>query len=253
MEAIYQHEFILPSLGKYNPEIPGGKIVQRCMMLKDQLSLRGSNAPATEKLNQLIQKTTISPEGFDVYKLTIPDLIFMIFKLRIISRGSSYNVSTKCPLCSNSIVADIDLSNLNVAYVDSEDAEDKYVTLPHRGDKVYLRRTTVRDLDDIQKTIKKRKSPAMDEGSLKYLFDIVYSIDRIELDKPNADGKRTLKNLIDIEIYVMELTDLDASTILDGVNDTKIYGVSDELAYECPNCRGEIMIPITYAAEFFRR
>ena len=103
-ESNFTQEIVLPSQGLLNPEIPEGKLVQRCMMVADQKFLAGSNQSAGSVIHQLIQRTTTSPEGFDVSKLTLSDTLYILFKLKIFSYGNDYKFRTRCPECGRRVM-----------------------------------------------------------------------------------------------------------------------------------------------------
>lgn len=236
----------LPSLGLLNPEIPEGKLTQRCMMVSDQKFLSGSNQSASDALQQLIQRTTTAPEGFDVSNLTIYDTLYLLFKLRILSYGDHYQFRTRCPECGQKINVTLDLSKLPVETLDENYAERLVVTLPHRGDIVYTKILTNRDSDDIAKEVKRRKRRSPEDES-EYILRIVSSIEKIQL----AKDKSVLTHAIDIERYVGGLTDLDASAIL-ATRDSVVYGITPAIEYTCPECREDIDVSLQFSSDFFR-
>lgn len=250
MSTEFTQEITLPSKGTFNPEIPDGVLVQRCMMVKDQKYLSGSNRSASSAIHQLLQHTTVSPEDFDVMKLTLPDTLYMLFKLRVLSYGNEYRFRTRCPECGKKIEVKVDLSEVPVEILD-DDYEDKLlVELPHNKDKVYTKVLTNQDIEEVNREVKRRKKRNSEDES-EYILRIVHSIDKIVLATPNKDGKKELKNLLEIERYISALTDLDAATIIDS-RDSVIYGIDPTVEYVCPECGEDIDISIQFSAEFFR-
>ena len=136
-ESNFTQEITLPSLGLLNPEIPDGKLVQRCMMVADQKTLSGSNQSSGSAIHQLIQRTITSPESFDVANLTLADTLYLLFNLRILSYGNEYKFRTRCPECGKKIEVVLDLSQLSVETLSEDYYESLVATLPHRGDRVY--------------------------------------------------------------------------------------------------------------------
>lgn len=245
-ESNFTQEIVLPSMGLLNPEIPEGKIIQRCMMVGDQKYLAGSNQSAGKSLHQVIQRTVTSPENFDVSKLTLADTLYLLFKLRVLSYGKDYRFRTKCPECGKKIEVTIDLSELPVTNLSEDYAEKLEVKLPHRGDTVYTKIFTNKDSDDLADEIKRRKRRNPDDES-EYLLRIVYSIEKIKLAK---DGKE-LTHPIDIERYVSSMTDLDAAAIL-STRENTAYGITPVVEYICPECKEYIDINVQFSGEFFR-
>lgn len=249
-QSNFTQELILPSQGLFNPEIPEGKLVQRCMMVSDQKFLSGSSQSASSAIHQIIQRTITSPEGFDVSKLTLPDTLYLLFKLRILSYGKDYKFRTKCPECGKKITVSVDLSELPVEILDEGFEDNLVVKLPHRGDTVYTRVLLNEDIDEVNREVKRRKRRSPDDES-EYILRIVRSIEKIELKEPNKDGKKELTGSIDIERYISSLTDLDASTII-ATRDSLSYGVNPIIEYVCPECGEDIDISLQFSSEFFR-
>lgn len=249
-QSNFTQELILPSRGLFNPEIPEGKVIQRCMMVADQKFLSGSNQSANTAIHQLVQRTISSPEGFDVSKLTTPDTLYLLFKLRILSYGDEYKFKTKCPECGKRIEVKLNLSELPVEILD-EDYEDKLVvTLPRRGDTVYTRVLFNEDLTEINREVKRRKKRNEDDDS-EYVLRIARSIEKIELKEMNKDGKKELTGSLDIERYISALTDLDAATILNA-RDSVSYGITPTTEYVCPECGEYIDVNLQFSSSFFR-
>jgi len=246
----FTQEITLPSQGLLNPEIPEGKLVQRCMMVADQKFLSGSNQSAGSAIHQLLQRTVTSPEGFDVSKLTTADTLYLLFKLRILSYGKDYKFRTRCPECGKKIDVSVDLSEIPVEMLEDGYDEKLVVTLPHRGDKVYTKILTNEDHEEIARELKRRKKRnAVDDSD--YILRIVRSVERIELASPNKDGKKELTGSLDIERYISALTDLDAATII-AARDSVTYGILPVMEYTCPECGEYIDIDLQFSADFFR-
>lgn len=250
IDCNFTQEVILPSRGLLNPEIPEGKLIQRCMMVKDQKFLSGSNLSAGTALQQLLQRTITSPEGFDVSRLTLPDTLYLLFKLRVLSYGDKYSFKTRCPECGQRIDVTVDLSELPVEILEDDFADNLVVKLPHRGDTVYTKILTNRDTEEINSELKRRKRKGNEEES-DYVLRIARSIEKIELAKPNKDGKKELTHPLDIELYVDNLTDLDASAII-ATRDSVTYGITPSIEYVCPECGEYIDINLQFSGEFFR-
>lgn len=246
VEYNFTQEVTLPSKGLLNPEIPEGRIIQRCMMVTDQKFLSGGNRDASEALKQLIQRTVTSPESFDVSNLTLADMVYLLFKLRVLSYGDMYKFKTRCPECGGKIDVEINLSEIPVETLEEGYEEDLVVKLPRRGDTVYIKLLTNRDIEELNKEIKRRKKRSPQDES-EYILRIAYSISKIKL----ADKKEELTSIIDIERYIGSLTDMDASTIT-SVRDSVQFGISPVIEYTCPNCRNYIDVSLQFSGDFFR-
>lgn len=245
-ESNFTQEIVLPSKGLLNPEIPEGKVTQRCMMVSDQKFLTSNSQSAGSQINQLIQRTITAPKEFDVRNLSLPDTLYLLFKLRILSYGSEYKFRTRCPECGRKIDIEVDLSELSVETLEEGYSESLVVELPHRGDKVFTKILTNEDIEEIDKEIKRRKRKNPDDES-EYILRIVNSIEKIKI----AKDKTELTHPIDIERYVNSLTDLDASAIL-AARDSVSFGITPIIERVCPECREYIEIPMNFSGDFFR-
>ena len=245
-EFNFTQEITLPSRGLLNPEIPEGKVVQRCMMVADQKILSGSTQSAGSALTNLLKATTTTPSDLDVDNLTLADTMYLLFKLRVLSYGKNYTFMTRCPVCSKKIEVNIDLSELPVQTLEDDFTEDLVVELPHRGDTVYTKVITNGDLEYIAKESKRRKKRNPNDDS-EYILRIVHSIQKIVLKK----DKSTLTNPIDIENYINSLTDLDAQTII-ATRDSVAFGIAPSIEYVCPECKSDIDVSLQFSGDFFR-
>lgn len=250
MQSNFTQVVTLPSKGLLNPEIPNGEITQRCMMVADQKFLSGSSQGAESAINQILQRTITVPENFDVSKLTLPDSLYLLFKLRVLSYGSKYTFRSRCPECGEKIDISLDLSEIPVTYLNDDYAGSLVATLPHRGDIVYTRLLTNHDLEEVNKELKRRKKRSPDDDS-GYVLRIARSIDKIVFAKPDEDGRRETSSPFEIERYIESLTDLDASTILHA-RDSVNYGISPIVECVCPECHEYIDVSLRFSPEFFR-
>ena len=239
-------EVVLPSRGLLNPEIPEGKIVQRCMLVKDQKFLAGGAQKASDALNEIIRRTIVSPEGVDLQDLTITDTMFLLFKLRQLSYGDTYKFYTRCPECGKRIQLSVDLSQLEVTTLD-EDYESKLtVVLPRRGDTVHVKILTNRDTAETDREIKRRRKRNPNDDSA-YVLRIVAAISKIDL----KDEGRSITHPIDIEKYVESLTDYDAAAITHA-RDLTSFGLDTVVEEKCPECGEIIEVGLNFSGEFFR-
>lgn len=245
-ESNFTQELILPSKGLLNPEIPEGKVTQRCMMVKDQKFLSGSSRTTDSPINQILQNTVTAPESFDISNLSMPDTLYLLFKLRILSYGSEYTFKTRCPECGSVIDVTVDLSAIEVNTLEEDYLKDLSVVLPHRGDTVYTKILTNADIEDMNREIKRRKRKNPQDES-EYILKIVYSIEKIKL----KEDKSELTHPIDIERYIESLTDLDASAIL-AARDSVIFGIIPVVDTQCPECGSDIEVGIDFSGKFFR-
>lgn len=247
-------EIVLPSKGHLNPEIPDGIVTQRCMMVSDQKYLSGSSVVKGNKMNRLLQDTTVAPDGFDVTKLTLPDILFMSLKLRCLSYGNSMKFITVCPICGQKTEVTLDLSTLEVKDLPDDYEESLKIKLPIAGDTVLTRILTVQDFEDISDDLKSARKRLKDDEAvinLEYEYRIAKMIKKVILKTPTDDGDKELTFPTDIQQYVSELPDLDATAIISTVDNIQ-YGVTPTAEAICTECGREITVPVRFTGDFFR-
>lgn len=247
----FQQEVVLPSKGILNPEIPGGKIIQRCMMLSDQQFISGSKINEDEILQILVKRCIVSPKDLDVGLLTPADTLFLLFKLRVLSYGSNYRISRRCPECNERVEMTLDLSDLKVETLDKGYEKNLTVTLPHSGDTVTTKILTNNDSKELNDEIKKSKARSNGEDTMSLYLDLASKIKEVKLKNPKEGQDKVLTNHVDILKYVQELTNRDA-LIIDSTLDNISYGIVPVLNSKCPNCGNDVDVPVRLDSEFFR-
>lgn len=250
MKPTLTQEITLPSNGLLNPEIPNGKLTQRCMMVYDQKYLAGGSA-ADNGLKRLLKETTTSPENFDVDKLTIADTLYMLFKLRSLSYGDVLKYNTTCPHCGKRFLAHVDISKINVVTLDPDFQKSLKVELPVSGDTVYTRILLNRDLDQINEEIDNLRSRDIDTEGMDYILRIAKMIKRVDLKEVDADGEKFYDNPDDIRKYVQNMTDYDATAILSTTENIE-FGIRDMVETKCTMCNREVTVPLVLNPSFFR-
>lgn len=248
--ATLTQEITLPSSGLLNPEIPGGKITQRCMMVYDQKYLAGGSA-SDNGLKRLLKETTTSPESFDVDKLTIADTLYMLFKLRSLSYGDVLKYNTTCPHCGKRFLAHVDISKIDVVTLDPDFQKSLKVELPVSGDTVHTRILMNRDLDQINEEIDNMRARDIDTEGMEYILRIAKMIKRIDLKEVDADGEKFYDNPDDIRKYVQNMTDYDATAILSTTENIE-FGIRDMVETKCTICNREVIVPLVLNPSFFR-
>lgn len=248
----YTQEIFLPSKGYLNPEIPEGRIIQRCMMVSDQKFLAGSNLSSESTIQELLRRTTESPENIDIGKLTLADTLYLMFKLRILSYGDKYKFTTRCPECGKKLDMSVDLSQLVVETLDPDFQKKLSVVLPRSGDTVYTRFVTNRDIADVKEEVnRRRKRTETNAEEDEFILRLASMITRIELKEVNKNGDKVLEHPLDIQLYLETLTDLDATAIR-ATTDSVPYGISPTVEHKCPHCKEFVDINIQFSGSFFR-
>ena len=166
-------------------------------------------------------------EGVDIDSLYSADKIFLLFKLRELSYGSSIKVSRKCDSCKKDNNLDIDMSQLEVIYVDDDFKDPKEVLLP-----------------DLDKTISIRLPRSSDIDSLSTKSKILTNLWRfvVKLDK-YSDPKI-------FSAVIKKLSSRDTRKILESllVDD---FGLQNRAKFICSECGSENVVEVPITEAFF--
>lgn len=253
MDNNLTRDIVLPSRGLLNANIPGGKVTQRCMMVRDQKYLSGSSS-ADNGITRLLQDTIVSPSNIKVADLSIPDTMYLLMSLRSFSYGDVIKFEYRCPHCRELTKVSVDISKIDVYDLYEGYQEDMSVELPHSGDTVYTRFLRNRDLDEVRETVQKLRDSSedgeIDEG-IEYVLRLSRMIEKIKLKEPDADGETVLTDPIDIRKYVEKMTDYDASAITATVDSIE-FGIAPDYPVTCTHCKQSFRAPIMIDYTFFR-
>lgn len=249
MENNYEltQEVTLPSRGLLNAELPEGKVVQRIMMLTDHMKISGSSSSKSLPMRYL-ELVTVEPENFSLDNLTIPDTLFLLFKMRSFSYGDNYKYKARCPVCGAMINVSVDLSKLQVIELDDDYEKKLEITLAN-GDIVRTRFLRNYDLDDINKEIARilKNAPEANESGHRYLLRLTKMIKSVK----KKASLETLDNPVDIRRYIETLRDSEANMIADSVENVA-YGIVPEAEVFCPSCRETVDVGVSMSPDFFR-
>jgi phage FluMu protein Com len=236
----YTEKHLLPSKGLLNPEITP-EIVLRNMTTSDEKTLLGSTPDA---LDIILKNCIVSPKDLVLEELISPDKHFLLLKLRVISYGSDYFVSVKCPSCGATPEYKINLDSLPLDYL-PDDFQDPYDSfeLPMGKQVIELKIPKVKDLNEADvKSRRFHKKYSEVKGDMSYIYRLmanVYSVDGKELSPS------------ELQAFIENMSSMDASYMKNRMNKLKV-GIDTEIMEECPKCHADhkFELPITY--EFFR-
>ena len=176
------NEYTLPSQGKvYNKEIiPTFKL--RSMTTVEEMKRLNHSEKPNKNIAEIIDDCLIENIGISAYDLCLADFQYMLHKLRIVTYGSNYNLSSNCPWCGSSNINAVNLADLTlIEFDDAIFAKYSEFELPSTKKIIKLRMQTPRILDDIATKVKdvRKKSPDF-QGDPAFLFTIETMIDTID-------------------------------------------------------------------------
>lgn len=212
----------LPSRGIGYPE-GMGKVTIRNMTFEDEKMLSEST-PDQDVVNLLLTRCV---DNLDPDMLYSPDKIYLLYKIRELSYGSSVKLSGNCSNCKEENHLDIDLSQLPVTTASDDFTDTRTVSLPDLGKKIKIR---IPRASDSQYLVNKSKV-------LDSLWRFVISLDKF------TDPKIISK-------AIKRLTSRDTRVIVEAlfVDD---FGIETAAKYICSKCRQENIIEVPISEAFF--
>lgn len=245
MDYTLTGEYTLPSLGKvYNVDVnPNVKI--RSMTVAEEMKRLNSSDRPYKTIADIIDDCLIDKPGISAYDMCLGDFQFLLHKLRVVTYGSKYSLSSKCPHCGFENTGDIDMNDMSVSSY-TEDVNKYFeIELPVSKHTVSLRMQTPRILDDISIRTKeiasKRKSQSKDSAFLLNLESVIDRVDGIKIDPIKKSD------------FVKSLGMRDTNYILANVNKAnEMIGPNTQLDIVCDFCGLEYDTPFRVTPEFFR-
>lgn len=243
-DCAIQETFVIPSRGllydcEMNPEI-----TLRSMTTQEEMKRLSHSENQYKLLSEILDDCGVKDCGMSSYDMCIGDFQFLIYKLRIVTYGPEYEVSSTCPYCGFTNEGTINLEELPVLEYDESIEKYRMLELPVSGKRVGLSYQTPRMLDDITEKVKefKRKSSSSFDPTL--MFTIVDMIDFIDDDR--ADPAL-------VENWVRNLPMKDTQTILAYIDKyTTSMGVDIQLHNTCDLCGLDFDSTLRINNEFFR-
>lgn len=237
--------FTLPSKGLiYSPAIDP-TITMRSMNTADEMRRLSTSEYQHKPMCDVVDSCIVNDMGISSYDMCLGDYQFLLYKLRIVTYGAEFEVSTTCPFCKFPNSDTLDLDALPVLEYDESIENYKTFMLPVTNKQVKIRFTTPRILDnaDIRAREMKQKSKdkKQDYSILVMLTSIIDTI----------DGKHY--NIIDLEKWVRDLPMKDTNTIL--AYSTKLnnaLGIDSNIEEVCELCGMDYKVPFSPGATFFR-
>ena len=146
------NDYVLPSEGKvYGPIDVKPNVTLRSMTTAEEMRRLNHSERQYKLLAEIIDECITTPLGISAYDLCVADFQFLLHKLRIVTYGPSYKLSTTCPWCTSQNENLVNMDELVVKPFNAEIYE-KYseFELPVTKSKIKLRMQTPRMMDDIK-------------------------------------------------------------------------------------------------------
>lgn len=240
------NEFTLPSNGlvykkKINPQVK-----LRSMTTAEEMKRLNHSDRAYKVTADVINDCIVDPIGIHVYDMCIPDYQFLLHKLRIVTYGSEYKSTSRCPFCGTDNNHTIDLEqDLKITPFDPEIFE-KYseITLPQSKHVIKLRMQSPRILDDITLRAKeiRKKSPEYvgDPAFLVTLENLIETVDGKEYEDFHLEPFLRKLPMRDTNVIIKAAQKLNTS-----------FGIDSELHPTCSYCGLDYRSSFRITSEFF--
>lgn len=240
------NEYTLPSLGKvYDKEInPNFKL--RSMTTAEEMKRLNHSETPTKNIAEIIDDCLVESIGISAYDLCTPDFQYMLHKLRIVTYGPTYKLSSKCPWCGATNNTEVNLeTELDFKEFD-ETAFQKYseFTLPSTGKHIQIRMQTPRMVDIIAAKSKEmlKKNPDF-VGDPAFLFTIEEMLVTI-------DGTTPPK--FKLQPFIEKLPMMDTNYIVkSALKLNSSFGLDSGLEHVCSRCGLDYTGNFRTTAEFF--
>jgi len=134
-------ELDLPTKGLFYEE--GQKIYIRPFSYdEEKMMMTASKAGSINLVDNLIRRCL---QGIAVEELTIPDKVFILFKLRELSYGNEYKVNLMCEQCEHSNELVVEINKLNINYTPEDAQQLQEIHLPGCNRKAFVIIPRVKD------------------------------------------------------------------------------------------------------------
>jgi hypothetical protein len=239
------NEFTLPSKGLVYPKQINPQIKLRSMTTAEEMKRLNSSDRPYKNLADIIDDCLIDKPGISSYDMCLGDFQYLLHKLRVVTYGTKYRLSSKCPHCGFDNVGEIDLNEMSVSSYTDEVEKYFDIELPISKNRVRLRMQTPRMLDDINVRVKeitsKRKSSSKDSAFLLNIESVIDTVDGSKLDVFKKSD------------FVKQLPMADINYILASMNKiNELIGLDMTLSATCDFCGLDYDSPFRITPEFFR-
>lgn len=239
------NEYTLPSQGRvYDVEITPSFKLRSMTTVEEMKRLNHSDKP-NKNIAEIMDDCLIENIGISAYDLCIPDFQYMLHKLRIVTYGPDYKLSSNCPWCGSSNINVVNLDDLKLVEFDNKTFE-KYseFELPSTKKLVKLRMQTPRILDNISTKVKdvRKKNPEF-QGDPAFLFTLEALIDTV--DGESLDRYRSID-------FIRKLPMMDTNYILKSAEKlNESFGLDKSLEHTCSVCGLDYTGNFRTTSEFF--
>lgn len=243
--------FTLPSRGKIYSKPVSEQVKLRSMTLEEEMQRLSHTETPYKTLCDIIDACMVEPIGISSYDMHLGDYQFLLHRLRVVTYGSNYSMSTICPICGRQNKSSINLDEIPTFSLDTDEKLKEFnnaltITLPKNGNVIKLKFQTPRDMDEIMQESKdfSEKNPDI-KLNMEYLYNLQHMIDAV-------DGKKVTPVLLDIFLRKLPMADSNAIIRAASKINDKV-GIDNVVKNVCtnPRCGAKYNTTFRITAEFF--
>ena len=237
--------YTLPSEGKIYGDGINPTFTIRSMTTNEEMRRLNPSERPYKVLADIIDDCLIEKPSISSYDMCFGDFQFLLHKLRIVTYGGDYKISSICPFCGEENSGKINLEQLSVNRYSDELQKYFEFDLPMSKKHIKIRLQTPKMLDDIElrnKELKKKSSGAT--GDSAFLLNMETIVEKIDGVVPNS---------IDKMEFLRNLPMADTNTIIaysSKLNDS--IGIDTRLQITCESCGLDYESRFRTTSEFFR-
>ena len=182
-------------------------------------------------LDKLIESSIITPESFDVESMTLFDRIFLLFNIRVKSKGTQIKNTYSCPECKLTSLQNIMIEDF--PYIDFKEPENNLVPVM---DTMFLEVRHMTRADQKQAIQVLKKDKELDDDQKDSLV-MLYTMTAALVAFVNT-GKNTREELTDFEDkqFIIDRMGEDFMTALRDWHESNRFGFDISYEYKCPHC-----------------
>ena len=239
------HEYTLPSEGKVYTQNVNPQVKLRSMTTAEEMKRLNHSDRPYKAMSEIIDDCLVTDLGISAYDLCITDYQYLLHKLRVVTYGPEYKLTSTCPYCGAVNKNILNLDELHITTFDKE-TFDKYseITLPVTKKRIKLRMQSPRILDDINIDSKeqKRRSPNMigDPAFLVTLKSLIATVDDVKYEE------------FKLMPFIQKLPMMDTNYLLKSAQKLNtVFGIDTQLLNVCSNCGLDYTSSFRTTSEFF--
>lgn len=236
-----EKKFQLPSNGLF-----GGpkEIVLRAMTTKEEKILMTSKDFSV--FERLVKSCCVEPKDLDIGLLHQNDIMYLVYALRELTFGPTYNQEINCPECGAKQTIEVDISEMDVDVLDTDNLDQKLVVkLPISKDTLQLKLLSSGDLKRLEKQVKTKavKGKLKDPESYEFLIKLMETI--VSRNGEDFESIEEKQNYAD-NLHMQDLVAIQ--NVLTSIE----FGINPAIVRTCNSCNEDVEVNGLICPEFFR-